>query len=161
MSELPIKLTVKSGAGFDAPWLTVDANDPSDLEFKVDALLAGSVLEKSIALAELFKAANNAAPLVQQPPQQAAPAQQAPPQQQWGQPQQGPAPTWATGAQPAAVPTGPVNGTPHPTGQVCPLDGQVLQYKQITAKATGKQFKMWTCPNQKSRGDGHAAEFID
>lgn len=29
----------------------------------------------------------------------------------------------------------------------------------FTSKA-GKDFKMWTCPNQRSKGDGHYSEFI-
>lgn len=42
----------------------------------------------------------------------------------------------------------------------CDKCGEVVVYKQITSKA-GKRFELWTCPNQKSRGDGHHSEFID
>lgn len=93
-----------------------------------------------------LRGAANAAPITQ--PAQSHPVQQhptnpAPTQAQqggWGQPaqQQGPA--------------------LHPEGESCHC-GMVLQYKVVSRKSDGKQFKFWVCPNQRSRDDGHRSEF--
>lgn len=154
----PIKATFKSGQGYDAPWLTLDATDPADLNTKIQGLLQADSVAAVIELANAFKAANNAAPLAPQgqeaqPPQQAAPQQQSPwgaPAAQQQAPQQQPQQNYGGG---------PQNGTLHPTGQQCQACGSVVQHKAFTSKA-GKDFKMWTCPNQRSKGDGHYSEFI-
>lgn len=85
----------------------------------------------------------------------------APGQQQASQPAAAPAqaaPTWA--AAPPAAPSGPVNGSPHPEGKLCSSCGAGVVYKAIRSKA-GKDLQLWTCPNQRERGDGHASEFIN
>lgn len=148
MSDLPLKATIKSGKDYDAPWLTVDGADPADLVFKLDALLNSDASAKVVELANQFKAANNAGPILP-----GGPAAAQPPAQQggWGAPQQqAPAPAWSGG---------PQNGTPHPENKACPC-GQVLQYKSGTSKA-GKPYKLWACPQQRQRGDGHVTEFVD
>lgn len=83
-----------------------------------------------------------------QPTQQQAPAQ---PQQQktWGQ--QAPAAPAANG--------GPAEGTPHPT-DVCQSCGQQPRFKNIRAKS-GKEFQLWSCPNQRNRDDGHYSQFAN
>lgn len=155
--HLPVRATFKSGAGYDAPWLTVDAADPNDLSFKLDALLGGEALGKVISVAELFKAANNAGPLVQgvdpTPLQPAAPQQPAgwgnsapQAQPQWSQPQQ-------------AAPAAPQVRL-HPEGKTCAC-GQVLIFKEITSKKNNKTYQMWTCPSQQRKGDGHDSEFVN
>lgn len=153
MSDLPIKCTLKAGAGFDAPWLTVDAATPEDLEFKLQALANGSALAAVVEAANTLKAANNAAPLLQNGAEAQAPAPvaAAPAQPQgWGAPAAA-APAFAQPAQQA----GPVL---HPT-DVCPVDNQRVQEKVITSKKNGKTYEMWVCPNQRTRGDGHYSEF--
>jgi len=154
MSDLPIKATFKSGAGYDAPWLTIDANDPDDLTFKLDAILGGEALTKVIAVADLFKAANNAGAVTSPAPQQAAPQQptgwgQQPAQQpQWSQPQQQAAPV----QQGARL---------HPEGKTCNC-GQVLQYKTVNRKSDGKQFSFWECPARTGSKDvNHDSEFAN
>lgn len=47
------------------------------------------------------------------------------------------------------------NGTPHPEGKTCPMCGAGIVGKQPREK------KMWTCPNQRSKGDGHYVEWIN
>src|SRR5205085_1359676 len=142
MSDLPIKATFKSGAGYDAPWLTIDAADPNDLSFKLDAVLAGDSLTKVIEVAELFKAANTLAPVVA-PQDTPAPAQQQPagwnssPQQsqpQWSQPQQAaPQQQGGPGNRPGAQ--------LHPEGRTCEICPNLLEFKKTQ---TGKP--KWQCP---------------
>lgn len=160
MSELPIKLTLKSGAGYDAPWLTVDAADPADLAFKVAALKEGSLLQDAIDLAELFKAAGAIGPT--RVPAQAAPA--APVQQQA-------APGWATApaqqAAPAAAPqqfapqagaaTGPRGERLHPEGRTCEICPNPLMEKKTTTGKLKWQCEAWRWNN--GNPNGHTAEF--
>ena len=150
MSDLPIKATFKSGAGYDAPWLTIDAADPNDLSYKLTALLEGDVLSRVIDVATAFKAVNNVAPLTQPEPQ--APVQQQAPAapQGWGQqPQQQQAPA-------------PVQGARlHPEGKVCPMCNNTLQYKDIYSQKKSKSFQFWECPNRRSQTDGHHSEFAN
>lgn len=158
MSDLPIKLTMKSGSGYDAPWITVDAADPSDLEFKLDALLdnEGAAFAKAVQAATLLAgawtvASGTAAPSA---PAAAAAPQAAPAQQAggWSNSPQQAAPAWS-----GASRGGPVNGSPHPENKACTQCGQVIAYKSVK---DGK-FKMWACPSQRAKGDGHTVEWID
>lgn len=151
-----LSATLKGGTGFDAPWVVVYGNTPDEVEGKLRGVIQTGLIEATVEAANALKAANNAGPLAPQGQEavQQAPAQQAPPApaqpQGWGQqaPQQQPAPQ-----------AGPVNGTPHPEGKTCPACGQVVQYKAFTSKA-GRDFKLWSCPNQRQKGDGHFSEFI-
>ena len=155
MSELPLKATLKAGGGYDAPWLTVDAADPNDLAFTLRGLIEHeSALQLVVEAANALKAVNNAAP-ISAPVAQAAPAPAAPAQQ-------GPPPAWAQTPQaPTAAPAPQAGVVYHPEGIVCPMDQQPVIFKSITAKASGKTFQLWTCPNQKSKGDGHYSEFAN
>lgn len=153
MSDLPIKITLKSGAGYDAPWVTVDAADPDDASFKLDAILSGDLAEKVIATANLLKAANVAAPLVQHGEASAPPAQQN--AGGWTNSPAATAPAWS-GAQQQAAPA----AQGHPENKGCESCGQVLQFKQGTSKA-GKPYKLWACPQQRQRGDGHTTDFVN
>jgi hypothetical protein len=140
MSELPLKATLKAGAGYDAPWLSVDATDPADLELKLNAIANGGAPQALIEAANALKAANNAAPLLNQ--HQPEPAQQptAPPQQNsgWGQ-QQNAAPPQQQAQQPRQQ-GWQAPATTHPEGKQCDACGQPLEYKKTTSgKAT------WRC----------------
>ncbi|WP_181641720.1 hypothetical protein, partial [Nocardioides massiliensis] len=44
-------------------------------------------------------------------------------------------------------------------GKVCGGCATPIQFKSFTAKS-GKAMRMWTCPNQRSKDDGHFSEFI-
>jgi hypothetical protein len=47
------------------------------------------------------------------------------------------------------------NGTPHPEGKTCPMCGAGIVGKKPREK------RMWTCPNQRSKGDGHYVEWLN
>jgi hypothetical protein len=149
--EAPIKATLKAGAGYDVPWLTIDADNPNDLEQKLRGIIDSKVLETVAEAASMFQATQNAAPLTQ-----AAPAQQEQPQ--WSQPQQQAAPQqqnqgWGAAQQQAPQQQqyggGGGGGTSqygaqlHPEGLACHC-GEVLQYgKTRTNKG------QWKCPQYR------------
>lgn len=86
-----------------------------------------------------------------------APPQQVPAQQPWQQQSQAQQP-WA-GQQ--AAPQQQNNGVVyHPEGIVCSACGAPVVKKVINAK-TGKTYQLWSCPNQRSKGDGHYSEFAN
>lgn len=157
MSELPIKLTTKAGAGFDAPWLTVDAATPDDLAFKAKALIEHpEALQSAVELANVLKAINSAAPIL-------APVADAPPTEQPAQKQQG----W--GQTPAAAQQGAAQSQhrggqrgfqdpPHPEGKTCDICPEVL----VKKKSTGGKEK-WQCPAWRwnsGNPNGHSMEWI-
>lgn len=155
MSELPIKVTLKQGTGYDAPWITVDGADPNEVNTRLRALMEAGVLETVAEVAGTFRAtalANSA------PPQNSvAPVQQAGPTQQggWGgqqNQQQAPAPQQQYNGGGAKL---------HPEGHQCDACGTVLQFKEVTRKSDQKTFKFWACPNQRNRDDGHTSKFAN
>lgn len=154
MSELPIKATLKAGGGYDAPWLTVDANDPNDLAFKLRALIEHeSALTLVVEAANALKAHNSAAP-IEAP--QGAPAQQEQPKQQgWGQGQ----PAAQQGAPQQRQHSNKYGGAPHPEGKTCEACPNVLEKKTTSS---GKA--VWRCPDWRwnsGNPNGHSNEFID
>jgi hypothetical protein len=159
MSELPIKLTTKAGAGYDAPWLTVDALDPDELALKAKSLIEHpTALALAIELANTLKAVNSAAPIAAPEAASAAPVQQAPPPQQaWGQTpaaqQQNAAPQQNTPPQ-----RNQYAGQPHPEGKTCDICPNVLEKK----KSQGGKEK-WQCPDWRWNNgspNGHSMEWI-
>ena len=154
MTEASLKATLKAGGGYDAPWLTVDADNPDDLEFKLQAIANGGVPQALIEAANVLKAANNVAPLLAggeaAAPQQAAPAPQ---NNGWGQAQQQ-APQQQGGGGGNRF-----GGPPHPEGKACefPGCGKVLEHKKTSSgKAT------WRCPDWRwnsGNPNGHTSEF--
>lgn len=155
-SSAPLRATLKAGGGYDVPWLTVEADNPSDLEQRLRGIIDSKVLEVVAEAASLFQATQNvvAGTQPQAAPAQQAPAQQAPPQ--WAAPQQQ-SQGWGA-AQQQAPQAGGIQM--HPEGKQCNC-GATLQFKQVNRKSDGKQFKFWACPNQKSRDDGHDTEFAN
>ena len=160
--ESAFTVTLKGGKGYEAPWIVVRGETPEEVLGKLAAI--GPVTEATIAAANLFHGATNAAPLLpnapqvqQAPPQQQAqyvpqqPAQQVPFQQQ---PQQAAPPAWA---QPP-VQQGPAL---HPEGKQCQACGQVLQYKVVTRKSDNKTFKFWECPQRNGKDSPHTSEFVN
>lgn len=127
MSEAPLKATLKSGTGYDAPWLTVDADNPTDLEQKLRGIIDSKVLETVAEAASLFQATNNVVGGTAQPAQQQAPAQQAAPQQAsngWGAAQQQSAPPQQQGGGGRSQHGAQL----HPEGKQCDVCGETLQY---------------------------------
>lgn len=47
----------------------------------------------------------------------------------------------------------------HPEGKKCEKCSEAVVYKEIKTKA-GKTYKLWSCPNQSAKGDGHESTFI-
>lgn len=118
-----------------------------EVEAQFDEVLSGSFIQKATDVAALLVAAANASEggLTQPPPQQQNP---------WGQQQQAAPPQQQSGG-------GPQNGTPHPEGKQCQQCGAVLQFKQVNRKSDNRTFKFWSCPNGRSKGDGHTSEFAN
>lgn len=144
-----LSVTLKGGASYDSPWIVVYGDGPAEVSEKLKNL--GDLVEQTVITANLLKVANNAAPLMENAPQGTVLSQapQLAPQKTWGQ--QAPAAPQAN--------SGPVDGAVHPT-DVCQSCGQQPRFKNITAKS-GKQFQLWSCPNQRQRGDGHYSEFAN
>lgn len=133
-----------------APWIVAHGDEVKDAEKILEDALAGSffqtVAEASTLLAGAVKIANG------MPPQQAAaPVQDTPPAYQQRQQVQQNQNQW--NSPPAQQ--GSFNGTPHPQGKTCQLCGAGIVGKQPREK------RMWTCPNQRSKGDGHYVEWIN
>lgn len=146
-SSAPLRATLKAGGGYDVPWITVEANNPDDLEQKLRGIIDSKVLETVAEAASMFQATQNAAPLTQpQQAQQQAPAPQAAPQQQnsgWGaaaqQPQQQAAPPQQQGGGRSQH-----GAQLHPDGTQCAVCGEVLQHAMTrTNKA------QWKCPQYR------------
>lgn len=145
-SSAPLRATLKAGTGYEVPWVTVEADNPNDLEQKLRGIIDSKVLETVAEAASLFQATQNVvagtqapAPQQGQPEWSQAPAQQAPPQQQsqgWGAAQQQSAPQQGGG--------GYGNVQLHPEGTQCGVCGEVLQYgKTRTNKG------QWKCPQYR------------
>lgn len=155
MSEHALSVTLKAGTGFDSPWVVVYGDTPADVESKLSdidgvlkaAVTAGATLR---SLHTLETGGVPATPIAQESAPQAAPAQQA---GGWSTSAPAAAPAWS-GAQQQPAATG------HPEAKGCESCGQVLQFKSGTSKA-GKPYKLWACPAQRQRGDGHTTEFVN
>lgn len=160
----PIVVTLKGGAGYDAPWLVIRGNNPQQVSEMLSNL--GNLPEVIAQQASLFSGTIAAGPITQ--PQAQAPVEQAPPPQQgaWGtitpggfQPaQQGQ--QWSQPPQQQGPPAPPQGVTLHPEGKQCGACGKTLQYKEVFSRAKNKTFKFWTCPDQRNRDDGHTSEFV-
>lgn len=138
-----------------APWAVIHAETVEEAERLIEEAYKGSffqnIAEAGTLLAAATRVANGLNAPAASPPgidwqkvgQQAQPARQAlqpqPQAQQWNNP-------------PAQQ---DFNGTPHPQGKTCPTCGAGVVGKQPREK------RMWTCPNQRSKGDGHYVEWIN
>lgn len=162
----PITVTLKGGAGYEAPWLVIRGNTPNEVATMLRDL--GELPSATVEASNLFRGVTTVGPILPNAPQEAPVQQGTVTQGPWGgapaQPvQSAQPPQWAGAASPQ--PTAPVAAPAqqiqlHPT-DVCQTCGQRPQYKVVNRRTDGKQFKFWTCPNQKSRNDGHYSEFAD
>ena len=154
----PIKATLKADGGYDAPWITVDATDPSDLAMKLKGLAEAGAFQALADASATLKAVYNVqivpAPGPEQP--QAAPAQ--PVSNGWGQQQAAPVQTYQPApAAPQQQGGNKYGGRPHPTGQACDMCGKVLEYKETS---TGKG--VFRCPEWRWNNgtpNGHGQEW--
>lgn len=166
-SSAPLRATLKAGTGYEVPWVTIEADNPNDLEQKLRGIIDSKVLETVAEAASLFQATQNVvagtqgAPAQQgQPEWSQAPAQQAPPQQQsqgWGAAQQQSTPPQQQyGGGGGASKFG---GPPHPEGKQCESCGKVLEMKKTS---TGKG--TWRCPDWRWNNgvpNGHTSEWAN
>lgn len=137
MSEAPLKATFKAGTGYDAPWLSVDGNDPVELNTRVVGVKNHpELLQNIVALSQALQAVNAAGPVMntQQPVPQQQQQRQVP-----NNVTQGP---WGGQPQQQAPPQQQNNVTYHPEGKACESCGQPLQYKK-----TGSGKGTWRCPD--------------
>lgn len=168
MTEHALSVTLKAGTGYDAPWVVVYGDHPSDVEMKLDGITG--VLQKATSAAAAFRTlqtleGNGVAVQsahVEQPAQQSAP-----PQQQWQSSPPDAAPSWAAQPQQAAPQQGGSAGGPgnrpgaqlHPEGKTCDICPNVLEFKKTT---TGKP--KWQCPEWRwgnGNPNGHGSEWIN
>lgn len=129
-----------------APWIVAHGEEVHDAERLIEDSLKGSLFQTTAEAATLFNAAVKVANGFDQnqnseptkPPYQA--------RESVGQNQQGNYNNQQSSN---------FNGTPHPEGKQCPMCKAGIVGKQPKVK------KMWTCPNQRSQGDGHYVEWIN
>jgi len=135
-----------------APWIVVHTDTPQENEKMLTEVLEGLLQTAGEANALFTGAVTTARGFQngQDAVQNTQPAQQ---QRQQVQQNQGGG-GWNGGGQ-AGQQQSSFNGTPHPEGKTCGFCGAGLVGKQPKIK------KMWTCPNQKTQGDGHAVEWIN
>lgn len=169
MSDLPLKATLKSGTGYDAPWLTVDAETPAELQQRLRAVIDSGVLETISEAAGVFAGSTLTTPALAQ--QQAPALAQGssfgggdrglnpPPAPQqsngWGQAaqqQQSPPPQQQGGGN-------RYGGVPHPQGKQCQC-GQVLEVKQTGSNKTVFRCSQWRW-NNGNPTTNHDSEFAN
>lgn len=140
-NDAPFTITLKGGKDFADPWIVVRANTAQDAAGLLRQL--GDLPQAVVEASNFFHATNNASPLLPNAPQQQAPV----PQQQTAPPGWAPAP--------------PAAPTAHPEGKACAMCSTPLEFKSGVAKNSGKGYKLWACPNNRSRNDGHTVSFVD
>ena len=154
MSEAPLKATLKAGTGYDAPWLTVDGDNPDDLKNKLVYLAEAGTLQAVADAAAQLHAVYSVGTVTAPPPPapiQPEPQYQQQPSASWGQ-QQAPvqqAPQQQRGGRPG--------DRPHPEGKSCDQCGQVLVHK-----TTGSNKSVWRCPEWRwnnGNPNGHTQEW--
>jgi hypothetical protein len=148
---VPIKITLKGGAGYEAPWIVFSAESAEDAV----ALLAESeVADLPKLVAEYSASFREKAG--------SAPAQSAGGARTSGSPSRS-GRTSTTGRQSATRGAAPQSQQDdveyHPEGVTCGACGEVVIYKKINKGQ--RSFELWTCPNQRQRNDGHHSEFIN
>lgn len=158
--DAPVTITLKGGAGFEAPWLVLRATSAED----AIALLAESTLaelpEKIAEFAADFRGKAGAAPASGS----AAGARTSGPQASRSARPSTPGGRGATrGAAPqqSQQQSAPADDVEyHPEGLICGASncGLPVQLKVGTSKA-GRQYEVWTCPSQRSKGDGHFSQY--
>ena len=152
--EAPFTVTLKGGAGFEAPWLVLRATSAEDAVALLGEAVMAELPEKIAEFAADFRAKAGAG----------APS--------------------ATGAQRGGSSPSQVSAAPrgrrassgasapqrqqarqqddveyHPEGLQCDECGEPIRLKAGTSKA-GRAYEVWTCPNQARKGDGHFSQYV-
>lgn len=132
-----VNVTLKAGAGYEAPWITVKGFDPEQVNAALEGIAQRGVLATAAKVAAEFAGIYSAAAGVGAQPVAVQGTDQ---QATWGaQPQQ-------------AGPTTPAPQAPAPQAQGAPGPGPVCAHgprvwKEGTSKA-GNPYKMWSCPSR-------------
>lgn len=137
-----------------APWIVIHSETPQENEKLLTEVMEG-LTQTAGEANSLFTASTRIAnSLGQNAPQDQPPAQQNQGYNNQGRQQVQQNQGGQQWNRPPAN-TSSFNGTPHPQGLVCQLCGAGVVGKQPREK------KMWTCPNQKTKGDGHYMEWLN
>lgn len=140
-----IVTTIKGGG--EAPWIVVHSDSVEESEALLSQIAGGlsqTAVEAGQVFSAAFRAGNGAASNV--PPNG---GQQQPQQNQWQQNNGAGGNQWNQGG------GDPFIGSPNPEGKSCQLCGSLLIGKKPKVK------RMWSCPNQRTQGDGHTVEWIN
>ena len=155
--EAPYTITLKGGAGFEAPWLVLRATSAADAVALLGEAVVAELPEKIAEFAGDFRAKNGAAPAGAGARTTGSPSRSGAPRGGQSTQRRGAAPQSQQQSQSQSAPAGDTEF--HPEGVTCSVDGEVVVYKEINSR--GKKYELWVCPNQRSKGDGHFSEFIN
>lgn len=178
--DYPLKVTVKGDGA--APWITAAGRDGASTADLLNEVMksglmqaaaeASALLTGAVRVVNGFGTAGSSPPVGGHPspgPQAAStpPAVPSYPQQPSGgaasagsypvQPQGGYNPTqYQVPPTPTTPPVQSFNGAPHPENLHCSQCGA-----PVIGKVIRNGSKLWTCPNQASKGDGHYTKWLD
>ncbi len=108
----PLKVTLKAGAGFEAPWLTVEADTAAELALQLVAVQADGVLERIVEASRAFRSTFTAAPSAAKAPAQPHAPEAGSGNTQPTPPQEGSAPASGSSEQAPNLGSGPTASRP-------------------------------------------------
>lgn len=149
--EAPFTITLKGGAGYEKPWLVLRAASAEDAVALLGEAHSAELLDRIAEYAAEFQGKTGAAA-----PSAAGTKSGGSPSSPRGASSRG------SSSRGAAAPKSQQQSSDveyHPEGVTCPVDNEVVVYKEINSR--GKKYELWVCPNQRSKGDGHFSEFIN
>lgn len=147
-----VVVTIKGDGA--APWVVVHGDTVQEATNLLDEATKGDLFQAAAESSTLIATATRVANALAAPARQDQPAQS---QDQGYQYNRQSVQQNNTNQGPWTPPGGGgnFNGTPHPEGKTCPACGAGIVGKQPREK------RMWTCPNQRSKGDGHYVEWLN
>ena len=152
--DTPYTITLKGGAGFEAPWLVVRASSAEDAVALLGEAVMAELPEKIAEFAADFRDKAGAGASGATGAQRGGSS----PSQGGANPRGRRASSGASAPQRQAAPSNN-DAENHPEGLECGSCGQPVIFKEIDSR--GRKFQLWVCPNQRTKGDGHHSEFIN
>lgn len=153
--QSPYTITLKGGAGYDAPWLVLRAESAEDaLALLAEAAVAdlgATVAEHALSFQEKYSASNGGG-------EKEKPAARGGAR---GGSRGGSSKPAGRGSRESSGSNGFAEEDLDPEGRTCDkrgCDGNVY-YKEISSR--GKTYELYVCEFQKAKGDGHFSEFIN
>lgn len=148
--EAPFSATFRTGAGYDAALLTVRGNDP--------AQFVARLTELQLEDQDVLKLVADFNRTLQEKAGGGADQQPA------GNNSRGtgsPSRSGGSSARGGASRPASTDVEYHPEGLTCSAlnCGQAIFLKHGTSRA-GNKFQVWTCPNQKTKNDGHYSQYV-